>query len=504
MASEALHESRVDVLFTHSYHLYYDRKQAARQQPYPPLGTMYAAALVREAGFSAALFDTMIDDPDAGFEHALEQYRPRVVVVCEDSFNFLSKMCLSRMREVSLTMREQASKVGIPILVHGSDSSDQVQVYLNNGFRAVLLGECEQSLIELLHAMLRNGQQANWNIPGLAYLNNSDGRVTYTATRPRSTDLDQYPFPARDMVSIDRYAAIWRAHHGRSSTNLVASRGCPFRCNWCAKPIYGDKFMLRSADSVAEEMQLLKHHYGVEHLWFADDVFALNRRWVKDFADAVEQREAAIPFKIQSRADLMTTETVAALKRAGCEEVWMGAESGSQTILNAMDKGLTVASIERARQRLGSAGIRAAFFLQFGYPGETLKEIEETIALVRRTRPDDIGVSVSYPLPGTVFYQRVQEQLGEKRNWIDSQDLSVMFRAAYTDEFYRSLRNALHFEVEQYRLSSSFADRHKLADLWNEVHRLEERCKVAQPTQLPVLQSTETHVLTSCAVECCG
>ena len=504
MTFPATQKTQVDVLLTHSYHLYYDRKQAERQQPYPPLGTMYAAALVREAGFSVAIFDTMIENPDTEFQQALAHYRPRVVVVCEDSFNFLSKMCLSRMREVSFKMSQEAAQAGVPIIVHGSDSSDQVHAYLENGFWAVLLGECERSLIELLKAMLRDDQKANWKTPGLAYLDSTDGKVVYTAAQPRTMDLDQFPFPARDAVSIDRYSAIWRTHHGRSSTNLVASRGCPFRCNWCAKPIYGDKFLLRSADSVAEEMQLLKHQYGVEHLWFADDVFALNRQWVREFADAVERRDAVLPFKIQSRADLMTSETVSALKRAGCEEVWMGAESGSQTILNAMDKGLTLASIERARQRLSAAGIRAAFFLQFGYPGETLKEIEDTIGLVRRCRPDDIGVSVSYPLPGTVFYQRVQEQLGDKRNWIDSQDLCVMFRAAYTDEFYRSLRNALHCEVKQYRHSPSFEERHQLLRLWNDVYRLEKRCKVAQPTQLPVLQSTNTHASVVCGAEACG
>ena len=504
MVPDVTQHTPVEVLLTHSYHLYYDRKQAERQQPYPPLGTMYAAALVRDAGFSVALFDTMIDDPDLSFEHALEQYRPLVVVVCEDSFNFLSKMCLSRMREVSFKMRECAARAGIPIVVHGSDSSDHVGAYLTNGFHAVLLGECEPSLIELLHAMLRKDHQSNWKIPGLAYLDESKGQIVYTGTRKRSTDLDQYPFPARDMVAIDRYSAIWRTHQGRSSTNLVASRGCPFRCNWCAKPIYGNTFLLRSADSVAEEMQLLKYEYGVEHLWFADDVFALNHRWVREFADAVERRDAAIPFKIQSRADLMTSETVAALERAGCEEVWMGAESGSQAILNAMDKGLTVASIHRARQRLGDAGIRAAFFLQFGYPGETLAEIEETIELVRSSRPNDIGVSVSYPLPGTLFHQRVKEQLGEKRNWIDSQDLSVMFRAAYTDEFYRCLRNALHCEVGQYHYSPSPEERHRLNDLWDEVYQLEKRCRIARPTQLPVLQSGATHALAACGAETCG
>ena len=496
--------SPVEVLLTHSYHLYYDRKQAARRQPYPPLGTMYAAALLREAGFSVAIFDTMIDDPDAGFARALAQHWPRVVVVCEDSFNFLSKMCLTRMREVSFKMREQAAQYGIPVVVHGSDSSDNVRSYLDHGFNAVLLGEGEQTLVELLHALLRDGQRDNWKISGLAYLDRASGQVIFTETRTHRPELDRLPFPARDMVAIDRYSAIWREHHGRSSTNLVASRGCPFHCNWCAKPIYGSKFLLRAADSVAQEMQVLKREYSVEHLWFADDIFALNRRWMRDFADAVERRDAAIPFKIQSRADLMTTDTVAALKRAGCEEVWMGAESGSQAILDAMDKGLTVESIHRARARLGAAGIRAAFFLQFGYPGEKLMEIEETIALVRSSRPDDIGVSVSYPLPGTIFHQRVHDQLGAKRNWIDSQDLSVMFRAAYTDEFYRSLRNALHYEVELYHRSSTREEQRTLTSLWDDVYRLERVCRNTHPTQLPVLQPATVHTLAACGSDSCG
>jgi anaerobic magnesium-protoporphyrin IX monomethyl ester cyclase len=493
----------VDVLLTHSYHLYYDRKQAERQQPYPPLGTLYAAALVREAGFSVALFDTMIEDPDDGFARAIAEHRPRIVVVCEDSFNFLSKMCLSRMREVSFKMQEQAAQAGIPSFVHGSDSSDQVQAYLNRGFSAVLLGECEQTLVELVNDIVRNRKNANWMVPGLAYLNPSNRQIFRTKSRSRSANLDSYPFPARDLTSIDNYSTIWRTHHGRSSTNIVASRGCPFRCNWCAKPIYGNKFLLRSADSVAEEMQLLKWKYGVEHLWFADDVFALDRHWVQEFANAVERRDAAVPFKIQSRADLLSAETVAALKRAGCEEVWIGAESGSQAILDAMEKGITVAAVHQARERLGAAGIRAAFFLQFGYPGEKLREIEKTIDLVRRCRPDDIGVSVSYPLPGTTFHQRVQEQLGAKRNWVDSQDLSVMFRAAYTDEFYRSLRNALHLEVEQYHHSPSPAEERNLAELWDEVYLLEKRCRVAQPTQLPILSSSGSQTLV-CGIEACG
>jgi radical SAM superfamily enzyme YgiQ (UPF0313 family) len=224
-------------------------------------------------------------------------------------------------------------------------------------------------------------------------------------------------------------------------------------------------------------MKLLKTVAGVDHIWFGDDVFALNHQWVQEFADEVTRRNAAVPFKIQSRADLMTEETVRNLKAAGCAEVWMGVESGSQTVLNAMDKGLSLPAVIAARTRLRQAGIRACYFLQFGYPGENWAELQETIAFVRETRPDDIGVSFSYPLPGTVFYERVQMQLGEKRNWTDSDDLCIMFRAAYTTEFYRAVRDALHAEVDSWtnpRPNDSTLDL-----LWSRAIELEPVCRVA-------------------------
>ncbi|MGB0064177.1 MAG: radical SAM protein [Terracidiphilus sp.] len=493
-------DGRADVLFTHSWHLWNDAKQAERHQPYPPLGTLYAAALARESGFSVAVFDTMLEDPASGFVAALDRHRPRLVFICEDSFNFLSKMCLSVVREVSFAMQARAAERGIPVIINGSDSTDNAIDYLQRGFLAVLHGECEATLMEFLAAYLHRDEVSSWQFPGLFYLGD-DERLVSTGARGSSMDLDHYPFPARELISMVRYGDVWQKYHGRTSTNIVASRGCPFRCNWCAKPIFGNKFVLRSPDSVAAEMRLLKFTYGIDHLWFADDIFGLNRHWVQEFAHSVHARHAALPFKIQCRADLLIPETVEALKQAGCEEVWMGAESGSQAILNAMDKGLTVAAIEQARERLANAGIRAAFFLQFGYPGESLAEIEETIALVRRCRPDDIGVSVSYPLPGTVFHQRVHRQMGPKQHWRDSDDLSAMFRAAYTDNFYRAVRNALHTEVDLYTMSHDQSARNRLQTMWDEVYRIEKHSRNLFPTQLPVLENGSHGELAACAHE---
>jgi anaerobic magnesium-protoporphyrin IX monomethyl ester cyclase len=215
----------------------------------------------------------------------------------------------------------------------------------------------------------------------------------------------------------------------------------------------------------------LKNAFNPDRVWFADDIFALSPRWTAEFAAAVEELGAHIPFKMQSRCDLMTRSAVAALKRAGCREVWMGCESGSQKILDAMDKGIRVEQIHEARENLRREGIRACFFLQFGYPGEGWPEIEETIRMVRETAPDDIGVSVSYPLPGTEFHRKVYTQIGPRKNWSDSADLAMVFQGAYPSEFYRALADALHLEVR----GGDHADA-----AWERVYRLEQRASLAE------------------------
>jgi anaerobic magnesium-protoporphyrin IX monomethyl ester cyclase len=471
-----------DVLITHSYHLPYDPKQVRKMQPYPPLGTLYAASALKAGNISVAVFDTMLEDPNVGFAAALEEQRPKLVVIYEDDFNFLSKMCLTRMRELAWQLACEAQSAGAVVIAHGSDATDQVQLYLRNGVDFVLVGEAEHTLVELCSALLSYRPYSG--IPGLMYLDPVGNSAQSQGKAPKNALWNTLPRPSRELIDLEPYRQAWSAAHGHFSTNVVASRGCPYRCNWCAKPISGDKFQIRPAHVVAAEIHELKEMYGVQHIWFGDDVFALNHHWVQEFADEIESMRCSLPFKIQSRADLMTQPTVANLKRAGCVEIWMGVESGSQKILNAMDKGLRVSDVIAARTRLSEQGIRACYFLQFGYPGETWEDIQHTIELVRSTRPDDIGISFSYPLPGTVFYERVQEQIGAKRNWTDSDDLCVMFSAAYQDEFYRALRNALHVEVDSWKsraLSDHSAD---LASLWQQVYDLEPITRIPEATTI--------------------
>jgi len=469
-----------DVLLTHSYHLFYDRKQVRKMQPYPPLGTLYAAALLQKHGHGVAVFDTMLLDPEDGFPKALAMERPRLVVVYEDNFNFLTKMCLTRMRSVAFRMAQQAREAGAMVVAHGSDATDHCAEYLEAGFDLILLGEAEWSLIEVASEALQGGRDFS-RIDGVAF-RSADGALKLTPRRPLMRELDALPFPARELIDIEPYRKAWRQAHGTFSLNIVASRGCPFRCNWCAKPIYGNAYHCRSARGVAQEMAGLKHEYGADHLWFADDLFSPRTSWAEELAAAVEELDAAVPFKVQTRVDLLTPAAVAALKRAGCAEVWMGAESGSQKILDAMDKDTTIEQIEKARANLKGAGIRACYFLQFGYPGETWADIRKTIDLVHRTRPDDIGVSVSYPLPGTAFHARVRETMESKTNWSDSEDLAVMFNAAYTKDFYRALHDAMHADVETWNGAGSQANDRK--SLWARVEELERSCRNERPTVL--------------------
>jgi anaerobic magnesium-protoporphyrin IX monomethyl ester cyclase len=475
----------VDVLLTHSYHLPYDTKQLRKMQPYTPIGTLYAASALRDNGISVAVFDSMLENPGARFAEALHRHQPKIVAVYEDDFNFLSKMCLTRMRDVASDIAREARAMGAFVIVHGSDATDNPSLFLENGFDYALCGEAEHTLVELCAAIL-DGREIP-AIDGLAQLGERETAKPHLAKNPAWANL---PLPARDLIDLDPYREAWIAAHGYFSTNMVSSRGCPYRCNWCAKPISGNTFHQRSAAAVAEEMATLKAHAGVEHIWFGDDVFALNHHWVEQFAEEVTMRDASLPFKIQSRADLMREDTVQNLRAAGCTEVWMGVESGSQAVLNEMDKGLNLSAVILARERLRQAGIRACYFLQLGYPGESWAELQKTITFVRNTRPDDIGISFSYPLPGTAFYDRVRMQLGEKRNWIDSDDLCIMFNAAYTTDFYRAVRDALHTEVDGWHEPDGpHAITSRAQAMWRRVDELEPVSRNADAFSFPATVS---------------
>lgn len=430
------------ILFTHSYFYRFDQKQWENQQPYPPLGTITAAAWMRQNGYEVALCDTALAKGPEVIEPFLKQGFDSLAIY-DDGFNYLTKMCLTNMREAAFDMAKMAKQKGLQVFVSSSDSTDHFEKYLENGADVVILGEAEETLLELA-----NGEKSYAEIPGIAYLEN--GEIKKNPKRPVMRDLDQIPMAAWDLVNINPYRDLWMEKWGYFSLNIATTRGCPFKCNWCAKPIYGNRYNTRSVQHVSNEIEYLVKNFKPTHFWMCDDIFGLKPGWVQEFRDEVKSRNLNFKYKIQSRVDLLLKEdSIEALAQSGLHEVWVGAESGSQKILDAMDKGTQLSQIEEATRILKSKGVRVAFFLQFGYLGETKEDIQKTIDMVKRLKPDDIGISVSYPLPGTKFYDMVKSQLGGKQNWTDSDDLAMMYQGTFSSAYYKKLHRFVHKEFRK-------------------------------------------------------
>jgi len=424
------------ILFTHSYFYRYDPKQWKAGEPYPPLGTITAASYLRSHGFEVSLFDTNLTHGPAELATYLKR-EPEYLVIYDDGFNYLTKMCLTKMREAAFEMIGMAKNQGIGVAVCSSDSTDHAIDYLSSGADVVIIGEGEETLLEFLQA------QSPYEVEGLAYL--KDGEVITNSKRAVLKDLDKLPMAAWDLVDVEAYRRIWNKKNGYFSLNIATTRGCPYKCNWCAKPIYGNRYNSRSPEGVVDEIEYLTEHYQPDHYWMCDDIFGLKPGWVQQFSHELKQRDLSIKFKIQSRVDLLLKDdSIDALVSAGLSEVWLGAESGSQKILDAMDKGTQVDQIYEASKRLKRKGVRVGFFIQFGYLNETQNDIDRTFELVKNALPDSLGVSVSYPLPGTKFYEKVKKDLLTKQNWSDSDDLDTMYQSPFSSSYYKTLHRLIH------------------------------------------------------------
>jgi anaerobic magnesium-protoporphyrin IX monomethyl ester cyclase len=439
----------LSILVCHSYFLRLDQKQIARAKPYPPLATLQVVSLLREAGHRVSFFDAMLAEGIEEYDRLLKADAPQLVLFYEDNFNFLSKMCLATMRRAACDMIGSARLSGARVIAAGPDVSDAPAPYLRAGADLALVGEGLVTLLELLPRLdAQLSADCTDLVRGLSGVASLDDGKVVKASGTKGLALAQDAgLAAWDLVDMDRYRSVWMKAHGYFSLNMAASRGCSFRCTWCSKPIWGNQYLQRSPLEVAAEMAHLKRTFRPDHIWFADDIFGFRVDWVTQFAAATRETDAQIPFSIQTRADLISERMALALRDAGCKEAWIGAESGSQRILDSMNKGTTVSEILTARARLKSAGIRVGFFIQLGYIDEQLQDILATRDLLASAQPDEIGVSVSYPLPGTKFYDLVKAQLRAKTHWQESNDLDMMFQGTYTSDFYRAVRNLLHDQV---------------------------------------------------------
>ncbi len=415
------------LLLTHPYHLALDPREDALSRPYPPLGTLQAAAVAQAEGAEVIFIDRMFEADESSFAAIIDAHDVDAVAIIADDHSVQIKQCLARIRAATLAMTEMAAQRGLPVLVSGPDVSDHPEVFLAAGATGAVSGEVLGVLPEWI--------RGDVGIVGLHGERGAGGR------RGVLSDLDALPDPAWSLCDLTPYARRWRKHHGVWELNIWTARGCPYRCNWCAKPIWGRTFHVRAPERVAAELHGLMARHRPDRIWFTDDIFALRPVWLRDFRAALGGR--TLPYRCLSRVDLLVEPAyVADLAATGCDGVWVGAESGSDAVLAAMDKDCTVADITRARGLLGEHGISAGFFLQLGYPGETFEDVRATVDLIARLRPEEIGVSVSYPMPGTAFYERVKASMGAS-NWETSMDNRTLFEAPYDQAFYAAAKELL-------------------------------------------------------------
>ena len=423
--------------------LVFDPKQQKSGQAYAPLGTLYAASLLRRKGYSVLFHDTTFSLGPNEIIPVIKKEKPGIVIIYDDSFSYLTKMCLSNMRKAAFRMISLAKESGSVVIISSSDAVDNYAIYLKNGADFCILGEGELTLVDLVDQLITGIKTDFENIKGIAW--KPDGGIKVNPPRELITNLDDLPFPSWDLVDMERYRKVWIQKNGYFTVNMVTTRGCPFSCAWCAKPIYGNHYNSRSPLNVVREMLYLKTNFAPDSIWFADDIFGLKPGWIDEFERLIKSNKLILPYTIQARVDLLLAQKqIRPLAGSGCKKIWLGVESGSQKILHAMQKGITVEQVYTATPKLKDAGIDPAFFLQFGFPGETSEDIRKTIRLLTDLMPEDIGISITYPLPGTKFYESVRNNMEGKKNWTDSNDLDLLFKSNFSPGYYRMLHRYIH------------------------------------------------------------
>jgi anaerobic magnesium-protoporphyrin IX monomethyl ester cyclase len=432
----------VKILISHSYFLSLDPKEAANHKPYPPLAPLLLAALIKqELSLDVNFYDVMLDQDEKSLVAIINKTDPDLVIIYDDDFNYLTKMCLENMRNAIFRAIKKV-EIQSTFIAHGSDASDQAALYIKNGFTYVVHRNAENIILRIINFMLKGETDKISRLASLTEMRL--GKIYQNPFAKDNFPLEKFPLPLWEIIDLTPYRQMWIQNHGHFSINVSTSRGCPYHCNWCAKPLYGRTYKAIPAKKMAEEFQFLKTEMKVDHVWITDDIFALKNGWIAEFADEIEKRNALIPYKFQTRTDLINPQFTEELARSGCDEVWLGVESGSQKVLDAMEKNMTVEQTVIATRILKTKNIKVGFFLQYGYPGEEIEDIKMTLALIRMCKPDFIGISISYPLKDTPFYNHVIKDMGDKRNWADSGDLALMFPGKYHADFYRALHKYTH------------------------------------------------------------
>lgn len=429
----------MDILLTHGYHLYSDPHELEVMRPYPPLGILYIASHLKARGFEVDVFDTTFRGVEEFGSH-LRRERPPVVGIYANMMT----------RRNVLEMAQMAGAEGATVIVGGPDPANYPESYLARGADVVVIGEGEVTTEELLARLGRGGVDELGEVKGIVYLD-GEGEPVRTEPRPYLDDLDGQPFPDRGAIDIGRYLETWRAHHGRGAVSLITARGCPYSCNWCSHAVYGYSHRRRSPQDVADEVELVLETYDPDMLWYADDVFTIHFRWFREYAEELRRRGIRIPFETITREDRLNEDIVEALAEMGAYRIWVGAESGSQRILDAMERRTDAERVSEVVGLLQRHGIEAGMFIMLGYEGEELEDLEDTVELLKRSSPDAFLTTVAYPIMGTPYYDRVADRVVSVKPWHEGSDRDHTVLGRHSRRFYRYATRWMVGEVDLHR-----------------------------------------------------
>jgi anaerobic magnesium-protoporphyrin IX monomethyl ester cyclase len=430
----------VDILLTHGYFLYEDPKELQIMKPYPPLGILYICAHLRRKGLSADVFDSTFSSRQQLFDF-LRREPPSVLGVYA---NLMTRPNVVEILRV-------AKDAGWQTIVGGPEPGAYVAEYLVCGADVVVMGEGELTLEELVPALQSGTREGLHAINGVAFLA-PNGTVVHTAPREQIRDIDAQPWPARDVIDMDQYVSVWREHHGKGSVSLITARGCPYHCRWCSHEVFGKTHRRRKPASVADELEWLMQRYQPDMAWMADDVFTIHHSWLFQYAAELRRRGLRLPFECISRADRLNLQVVETLAEMGCFRLWIGSESGSQRILDAMERGVTVEQVQAAVALCKSHGIQTGMFLMWGYEGEQLDDVEATIQHVKKTDPDIFFTTVAYPIKGTPYFSEIATRVQSAKPWAVGSDREARILGRHSRRFYGFADQLLRTEVELERL----------------------------------------------------
>jgi len=415
----------VNILLTHAYFLAEDAKEQEIMKPYPTLGLLYVSGYLKKHGVEHQVYDTTFSSMRA-FKQLIEDTKPQMLAMYT---NLMTKV---KVVELMQYVRSVPDMAACKIVLGGPDVTYNVEAYLNAGADYLVIGEGEQTMLELIETLKENGDEST--VQGLAF--RRDGQVIQTPSRVKMKSLAELPLPNREAYPIEKYLATWKEHHGYSALNVSTQRGCPYTCKWCSTAVYGQSYRRRPAEQVVDELKHLHERYQPEVFWFVDDVFTVSHKWLKDFRDQVVSSGLQIRFECITRAERMNDEVIQWLKEAGCYRVWIGAESGSQRIIDAMDRRVDVQHVKDMLIKTREAGIETGTFIMMGYPGETMEDIKTTAKYLVDTQPDHFTITKSYPIRGTQLFEEVKHRLTHEPDWNVSTDREIDFERAYSDRFY--------------------------------------------------------------------